>query len=144
MSDYLFTYGTLQPGHAPAEIARTVARFQLVGEDFVSGTLYDLLDYPAAILDSSSQRRIYGTVFRLPDHMSVLPVLDEYEEVDPDVPDKSLFVRLSHPITLVVGGTLDSWIYVYNRKPGTARIVRSGRWLDNRHLSIQPADFSED
>jgi gamma-glutamylcyclotransferase (GGCT)/AIG2-like uncharacterized protein YtfP len=65
MSDFLFTYGTLQPGDAPDEIASTLARLRPVGKGFVHGVLYDLGDYPGAVLDPSSKRRISGTVFRL-------------------------------------------------------------------------------
>lgn len=46
MSEYLFAYGTLQPGLAPAEIADVVAGFEIAGVGFVHGTLYDLGSFP--------------------------------------------------------------------------------------------------
>ena len=71
MSDFLFAYGTLQPGHAPAQIASAVEKLLPIGEAFVSGILYDLGGHPGAVLDSSSQERIIGIVYQLPEDASV-------------------------------------------------------------------------
>jgi gamma-glutamylcyclotransferase (GGCT)/AIG2-like uncharacterized protein YtfP len=67
MSEFLFAYGTLQPGYAPAEIAPAVEKLLPVGEAFVHGVLYDLGGHPGAVLNSSSQERIFGTVYELPE-----------------------------------------------------------------------------
>lgn len=128
MSDYLFTYGTLHPEHAPDEIALAVEKLRPVGKGFVHGVLYDLGDYPGAVLDPSSKRRISGTVFRLPEDADVLRQLDQYEGFNPDAPGKSLFIRTRHPVVLASGRTLECWIYVYNGKPEDARILPSGRY----------------
>jgi gamma-glutamylcyclotransferase (GGCT)/AIG2-like uncharacterized protein YtfP len=133
MSDFLFTYGTLQPGDAPDEIASTLARLRPVGKGFVHGVLYDLGDYPGAVLDPSSKRRISGTVFRLSGDPNVLRKLDEYEEFDSTAPNRSLFIRTMQPVTLGTGRTLQCWVYTYNREPGTARILASGRYRKKRH-----------
>ncbi len=125
MSDYLFTYGTLQPGHAPSEIAPAVDRLEAIGKGFVRGILYDLGDYPGAVLDSSD-RKIFGTVFKLANDSSTLRQLDEYEGFDPKAPDEGLFVRRVHPVELASGQVLKCWIYVYNRKPESGRIHETG------------------
>ena len=121
MSEYLFAYGTLQPDQAPDEIASAVARLRPVGEGFVRGSLYDFGDYPGAVLDPSSRKKISGTVFLLPKDESVLKTMDEYEEFDPHTPQKSLFVRILCPVKLSTGKTLQCWVYVYNQKPTKAR-----------------------
>ncbi|HEX4067548.1 MAG TPA: gamma-glutamylcyclotransferase family protein [Acidobacteriaceae bacterium] len=142
MSDYLFAYGTLRPDHSPDEIASSVARLRPVGEGFVHGRLYDLGDYPGAILDPASKRKISGMVFRLPKDETVLRKIDEYEEFDPRAPDKSLFVRRLHPVQLAAGKTLHCWVYVYNQEPGKARIVvgtKSAKKPENRKLARQGA-----
>jgi gamma-glutamylcyclotransferase (GGCT)/AIG2-like uncharacterized protein YtfP len=90
MSECLFVYGTLLPGRAPAEVANAVSRLRRVGPGHVQGRLYDFGDYPGAILDRSSQSRIPGQVFELPDDESVLASLDEYEEFSPDDPAPQL------------------------------------------------------
>jgi len=125
MSEFLFTYGTLQPGHAPAEIAQAVNQLRPVGEGVVNGALYDLGDYPGAILDSASSA-ISGTVFELADDADLLRQLDDYEGFDPHAPRKSLFLRQLHPVRLATGQTLNCWVYVYNRKPDSARLVHDG------------------
>jgi gamma-glutamylcyclotransferase (GGCT)/AIG2-like uncharacterized protein YtfP len=128
MSDYLFSYGTLLPEHAPPAIAATVAKLCPLGEGTVSGVLYDLGDYPGAVLDSSTDKRIYGTVFRLPNDANVLPELDQYEGFYPFAPNASLFLRKPHPVRLSGGRILNCWIYEYNGKCVAAQIVASGRY----------------
>jgi len=132
MSEYLFAYGTLQHGHAPGEIAATVAKLCPVGEGFVAGTLYDLGEYPGAILDPSPTRNIYGTVFELPEDAELLRQLDAYEGFNPNNPDQSLFVRTMQTVMLMAGGELPCWVYEYNRSPVGARIVESGIFRKKR------------
>jgi gamma-glutamylcyclotransferase (GGCT)/AIG2-like uncharacterized protein YtfP len=128
MSAHLFVYGTLQPAHAPAGLAHVVSKLRPIGEGFVNGILYDLGEYPGAVLNPDSKHRIAGTVFRLPDDPSVLRTLDAYEEFDPDEPGASLFLRVAYPVALESGGTLECWIYVYNRDPGSAPIFPDGKF----------------
>jgi gamma-glutamylcyclotransferase (GGCT)/AIG2-like uncharacterized protein YtfP len=132
MPEYLFTYGTLQPGHAPAAIASAAERLRPIGEGHVRGTLYDFGRYPGAILGSDSGRKIFGTVYELPDDPAVLQRLDDYEECIPDAPALSEYLRIPHPVELANGETLTCWVYIYNRDVSSARIVESGRWL-RRH-----------
>jgi gamma-glutamylcyclotransferase (GGCT)/AIG2-like uncharacterized protein YtfP len=126
MIGYLFSYGTLQPGRAPAEIAPLVAKLRALGEGAVRGVLYDLGDYPGTLLDSSAEGTIAGSVLELPEDESILAELDEYEGFDPGAPGQSLFVRVPHPVTLASGGTLVCWIYVYNRETAGVRVLNSG------------------
>src|SRR5271165_976960 len=125
MPDYLFAYGTLQPGLAPAEVAPLVACMRPVGQATVPGTLYDLGSYPGAVLEQGSGRRIAGTVFTAPDDPDFWRDLDAYEEVNPAEPDASQFRRVRHPVELASGGSLDCWVYVYNRPLEDAPIAES-------------------
>ena len=126
MSEYLFAYGTLQPGQAAAEIAATVARLRPIGSGYVHGLLYDLGEYPGAILSSTARSRIHGTVFRLSNDAKDLTQLDEYEGFDPVNPAASLFIRKAHPVKMSTGRTLRCWVYEYNQKPESARLVPEG------------------
>ena len=76
MRQYLFAYGTLQPGLAPTKIARVAAKLRPVGEGFVRGVLYDLGGYPGAVADPSAMGKIAGTVMELPEEEGVLERLD--------------------------------------------------------------------
>ena len=128
MSARVFLYGTLLPEHAPAAMAATVARLREVGEGSVPGRLYDLGAYPGAVLDPASSTRVRGRVFVLPDDPGVLAALDGYEGFDRADARASLFVRTRATVDLATGDTTDAWIYVYNRQPGPAPPIASGRF----------------
>jgi len=128
MSDYLFSYGTLLPEHAPPEISAAVSKLRPLGKGTVSGVLYDLGEYPGAILDSSSNQKIFGTVFRLPNDSTVLNELDQYEGFRPSAPNTSLFLRKRYPVRLSSGRILSCWIYEYNGKRAAAPVVANGRY----------------
>lgn len=131
MSDYLFAYGTLQPGCAPAKIAPVATKLSPVGEGLVNGVLYDLGRYPGAVPNHSSKSKIAGAVLCLPEDASILPELDAYEGFDPLAPEQSEFVRERQTVVLATGRTLECWFYRYNRKPGATRIIASGSWRKN-------------
>jgi gamma-glutamylcyclotransferase (GGCT)/AIG2-like uncharacterized protein YtfP len=117
MSDYLFVYGTLQPGFAPGEIAEVAAKLQAVGRGFVYGEFFELDGYPGAVLDPNSKNRIAGTVLQLPEDEGILRQLDAYEGYDAERPETSEFVRVRQTVELSGGGTLECWMYRYNREP---------------------------
>jgi gamma-glutamylcyclotransferase (GGCT)/AIG2-like uncharacterized protein YtfP len=127
MSQYLFAYGTLQQGLAPAEIAPVVEKLRPVGEGFTFGRLYDLGAYPAAILDASSARIIYGTVYELPAAAEVLRRLDAYEGPE--------YVRIEQLVTLTAGGVVSCWVYDYLGKPTAERLIESGRYAKKHDAS---------
>src|ERR1700677_5401633 len=107
MSEYLFAYGTLQPGLAPTKIARVAAKLRPVGEGFVRGVLYDLGGYPGAVADPAAKRKISGTVMELPKDEDVLARLDRYEGFDPRSPQISEYIRERQVVELKTGGTVE-------------------------------------
>jgi gamma-glutamylcyclotransferase (GGCT)/AIG2-like uncharacterized protein YtfP len=131
-SRFLFSYGTLQPRHAPAEIASTVRRLRRVGKGSVRGRLYDLGEYPGAVL-SRTGPMVVGQVFELPDDPGVLSRLDEYEGFDRNRPKGSLFLRKRCLVTLQNGKKLSCWMYTYNRAPGAAPAVTTGDYSKHRN-----------
>ena len=128
MSQYLFAYGTLQPGLAPTKIARVAAKLRLVGEGFVRGVLYDLGGYPGAVADPGAKGRIMGTVMELPEDEGVLARLDAYEGFDPETPETSEYIRERQAVELKTGGMVECWFYRYNRRPRETDRVESGTW----------------
>jgi gamma-glutamylcyclotransferase (GGCT)/AIG2-like uncharacterized protein YtfP len=128
MSEYLFAYGTLQPGCAPAQIAHLAAKLRPVGEGFVQGVLYDLGGYPGAVPDANSPNKITGTVMELPADASVLRKLDAYEGFDPQAPEASEYIRELRMVQMAAGGTVECWFYRYIWKPDPARAIESGVW----------------
>src|SRR5215469_8756692 len=67
------------------------------------GLLFDLTEYPGAVFNKASDKRVCGAVFRMPEDSQVLEALDRYEGYEPAVADASLFVR-----KLQAGGTLNA------------------------------------
>lgn len=128
MSRHLFVYGTLEPAHAPAEIAAAVRRLRRVGSGSVRGRLYDLGEFPGAVVSRTAPSVIKGKVFELPADQQVLSSIDTYEGFDPEHPQGSLFVRKRWPVTLTDGSQVTCWIYTYNRKLGDAQLITSGSY----------------
>jgi gamma-glutamylcyclotransferase (GGCT)/AIG2-like uncharacterized protein YtfP len=128
VSQYIFIYGTLHPGLAPDEIARAVESLKPVGEGSIGGVLYDLGDYPGALVDATSESRIYGAVFELPGDANILLALDRYEWFNPQNEADSLFVRVKHEVELRDGRAIECWMYVYNMEPDGARVIADGRF----------------
>ncbi|HTB97778.1 MAG TPA: gamma-glutamylcyclotransferase family protein [Terracidiphilus sp.] len=128
MSTFLFAYGTLKAGLAPRHLAHVVARLRRSGQGTVAGTIYDLGDYPGAVLDAASEKKFYGTVFEVPEDPELWRELDAYEEYEPDLPAVSQFVRVRTMVQMIEGGSLECWIYVYNRDVEGANVIQSGAW----------------
>jgi gamma-glutamylcyclotransferase (GGCT)/AIG2-like uncharacterized protein YtfP len=128
MTNYLFVYGTLMSGGAPAEIARAVRKLRLVGDGWTYGRLYDFGDYPGAIFSWESSSTIVGQVYELVDGMNLLRKLDTYEEFDERHPEKSLFVRKKHMIWLDNHRRLLAWVYEYNRDPSKGQHIAHGEY----------------
>jgi len=132
MLEYLFVCGTLRSGLAPAEVAGLMGRMLRIGAASTSGRLYDLGDYPGAILDPNCDTKIIGEVFQLPDDDATLAALDAYEDFDPQDPEPSLFARRKCEVTLAGGSNLECWIYVYNRQVAAAPLITSGDYVWHR------------
>jgi len=132
MSEHLFLYGTLLPGDATGETSQIVGGLKRVGLATVRGRLYDFGDYPGAVLDRSAKTSIKGELFELPNDDSALDALDDYEEFNRTDQKNSLFVRTRTVARLHDGRRLDAWIYVYNRDPGTARLIASGDYSESK------------
>ena len=128
---HLFVYGTLRPCLAPAEIAPVVAQLEPTGEGHLQGTLYHLGHYPGLMLVPVTGL-VHGIVFTLPEDPTIateiLAQLDLYEGFYPNSPSDSLFIRVLHPVTLTTGKIIDSWVYLFNQHPGSATILKDGRF----------------
>ena len=116
MPETLFVYGTLHPDRAPEEIFSVARLLVPLGPATILGTLYDLGEYPALILNGKTKQRIPGTVFTLPDDPAALRALDHYEDFRPDDPESSLFLRTRQTVTLADGTPHRCWVYLYNQK----------------------------
>ena len=103
MTSYLFAYGTLLPWHAPPALEHVLTRLQPVGPATMPGRLYDLGEYPGAVLDATAETRIRGHVLQLPAAGDLLQRIDRYEGFYPADPARSLFLRVKQTVTLASG-----------------------------------------
>ena len=115
MKQLLFVYGTLHPDRAPEQIRSVVQRMNPLGKGTVLGQLHDLDEYPALVVDGTRNTRINGSVFALPDDPKALPALDQYEDLRPEDPKNSLFLRSKRTVTLADGKRKRCWVYLYNQ-----------------------------
>jgi len=154
MKQYLFSYGTLQPGLAPPGIAGLARRLHPVGRGYIRGYLYDLGRYPGAVVQENGSeilsrlagvseagsrrrnpersRRIWGQLLELPDDPGLLRRLDNYEGFDPNHPEQGEYVRKKCTVVLTTGEKKKAWIYAYNRPPASAPLIPNGdfaKWL---------------
>lgn len=123
----IFVYGTLRPGDVGFAEAGLAGRVAPLGPAFVRGLLYDLGDYPGAVLTGSGL--IAGELLR-PLDPGVLPLLDEYEIYSPADPKGSEYLRLR---TVTVDTGISVWIYVYNRSIADRAPIPGGDWMAYRH-----------
>jgi gamma-glutamylcyclotransferase (GGCT)/AIG2-like uncharacterized protein YtfP len=128
---YLFAYGTLLSRHIPTEIAPLMRHLRRVAQGWVRGRLFDLGEYPGAILEKTGNP-IYGEVFELPPVQRFLSQLDAYEGFLPRQRKASLFVRERWPVMLNGGERRDCWVYVYKGPLQNARLIPSGRYRARR------------
>lgn len=105
-----------------------IAKLRLYGEGSVRGVLYDLGDYPGAVLNPASKSSVHGTGFQLPDTSTVLDALDRYEDYDPASPGTSQFVRKLCSVTLYDGAVVACWIYEFNGNTKGTPIIASGHY----------------
>jgi gamma-glutamylcyclotransferase (GGCT)/AIG2-like uncharacterized protein YtfP len=149
VADAVFFYGTLMGGFDRRRRAGLDTRLRYKGRGSVTGSLFDLGIYPAAI--PSSDGRIWGEIYEF-DEEAVLAALDDIEGYTHSDPDRSLYTRIRTPVTLERtmtaaengGGahgighasgsdapapTQDAWVYFYNAPLGAAPRIPSGDYL---------------
>jgi|SRR5215211_1295218 len=128
MKSYLFAYGTLLDRHAAPEIATTVKQLNRVGKGYIFARLYDLGEYPGAVLDKSHRHKVFGEIFELPSDRKLLQRLDAYEAFDPERPNASLFVRKRTAINRWSQPPLTGWVYEYNGDVNASSRIKNGHY----------------
>jgi len=128
MRDYLFAYGTIAEDNVPPEISDIVKKLKSVGEGFIFGQLYDLGEYPGAILEHNQRHKIFGKILELPAKNKLLEQLDAYEGFDPKRPSTSLFVRKRTRIQRPKRSAVTGWVYEYNGAVDSLPMIKEGRY----------------
>jgi len=122
-ADYLFVYGTLRSDSGHPMNRTLEALGGRVGRGRVPGILYDLGSFPGAVETAETGAFVHGEVYLLRRPGRDLEALDGYEGLDARNPESGEFRRSRISVELDTGGSLQAWIYLYNRPTaGLARI----------------------
>ena len=91
----------------------------------MNGKLYDVGEYPAAILSSSNSDKIYGTVLKIKNPENTFKVLDTYEGVE-----ALLYLKKSVTVYLENQIEIKAWVYIYNHSVSHLKQITSGDYLN--------------
>jgi gamma-glutamylcyclotransferase (GGCT)/AIG2-like uncharacterized protein YtfP len=128
MIDFLFIYGTLlQPGNPFANYLSQNCTYISPGK--LKGLLYDIGEYPGAIVTDNTDGYIYGSIFKLHHTEENLRVIDDYEGYGPEQELPNLYIRSVAPIE-TDSGAVDAWIYLYNLPTNGLPQIASGNYAE--------------
>lgn len=137
----LFIYGTLrEPNHPMHRFLRHHS--QWLGRASISARLYELGDYPGAVLTPTSTEatgnRVWGDVVCLNDAAGLLQKLDDYEECTAAFAEPHEYRREITRASMDAGKTLDCWVYAYQHPVDESRRIASGDYLEHLKLANNP------
>ncbi len=130
---YLFVCGTLrqsQVGSLKVELIQLMQSLKFIGTGSAVGQLYDLGDYPGAIVGENFDSKIVGEVYEVDHPQAVFTILDQYEGFIPGELEASLFARVKVKITMSDGSLIEAWMYVYNDWVATGHLIESGDYVE--------------
>ncbi|MGL5891799.1 MAG: gamma-glutamylcyclotransferase family protein [Bacteroidia bacterium] len=131
--EYLFVYGSLRRNAKNSVLDEVRPHLNYMGAASFPGILFDLGEYPGAILSDDNSVKIKGELYAISDHRNdVFRTLDEYEEYFRDNISKSLFIRKRVDVNLYGGKKVNSWVYLFNEKlllKKPAKKIPSGDYL---------------
>ena len=127
MYNHLFVYGTLlNDTNEFAIYLKQHCRFYANGK--FNGLLYDIGEYPGAILSADKKNFVHGSIFYISNPDETLKVLDDYEEFGLQYPQPNEFIREIVEITTNYD-KVKCWTYLYNQPVKNLRQIASGRYL---------------
>ena len=126
-STFLFVYGSLiDEDNEFAIYLKGNSAFYSPGK--VKGKLYDIGEYPGAILSAEDDAYIYGNILRIDTPEKVFKVVDDYEGYGGEQSWPNEFRRVLTYIETEIG-SINCWIYVYNLPVNGLRYIKSGRYI---------------
>jgi len=125
-SPYLFVYGTLLDKQNEFG-AYINANCTFYADGRFKGRLYDMGEYPGAVIDNKGSNYVHGKIYQLNNTKQVFKHLDHYEGFGQDEPQPNLFVR--GLVSVEVGETtVECWVYLYNLPVDGFRLIESGTY----------------
>jgi gamma-glutamylcyclotransferase (GGCT)/AIG2-like uncharacterized protein YtfP len=124
----MFVYGTLRKDARGQVLSPLCRDWIFQGYGSVLGELYDFGAYPGAVQAQSSNARIVGELYDVPDPAEVIPLIDQYEGCSEIDPPPHEFERALVDVDLNDGRSARAWIYWYRLGP-RGRRLESGDYL---------------
>ena len=125
-SALLFVYGTLlNHNNEFAVYLKEHSHFYANGK--VKGKLYDIGEYPGAVLDDSD-KYIYGVILQIEDPEVVFSEIDDYEGYGDEQPEPNEFIRISTDIE-TASEIVHCYTYVYNLPVDGLEKIEGGRYV---------------
>jgi len=128
VTDLLFVYGTLMRPFR-SEITKLLAKnstFFMTGK--TQGLLYDLGSYPGLVYQTDLDTWVKGEIIRLHYPERFLPVLDDYEMIDPNAPEENEYKRTLISVQ-TEAGPQECWTYIYQQSTASYHPISSGDYL---------------
>ena len=124
---YLFVYGTLLDRQNQfGAYLNDNCTFYADGK--MRGKLYDLGEYPGAVLTDEENKFIHGKIFHLNNIKRVLKILDDYEGFGPEHEQPNLFTRVLID-TDTFNKKMKCWVYLYNLPVKGFNEIESGIYI---------------
>ena len=113
--NYLFVYGTLRKAVNNPVKNQIIDYVVWIGEAEIEGIMYDIGNYPGAVAATNNDKGLVkGEILKITQPKKLLKILDDYEGIDAEQPDKSEYCRRQIIATLVNGEEVKAWVYLYN------------------------------
>lgn len=96
------------------------------------GKLYDIGEYPGAIIDPNGELWVYGTILALNNPAIVLKNIDHYEGFGTGQPKPYLFIRKLIKVE-TDKGQVKCWVYLYNLPVNHLHHISSGNYLSYKN-----------
>ncbi len=125
--DYLFVYGTLMQNSAHPMHRLLQQHSEFVCRGWIRAQLYQIHNYPGALLSNDDRDKVHGEVYRLTTP-SVLAQLDDYEECSAAFPEPHEYQRLPVDVTINRAKHVTAWAYIYNYPVNPHSRILSGRF----------------
>lgn len=122
----LFIYGTLlNHNNDFAVYLKDNSHFFANGK--VRGKLYDIGDYPGAVLDEGDEY-IYGVILQIDNPEVVFLEIDDYEGYGDEQPEPNEFIRILAEVE-TASEMVACYVYVYNLPVDGLQKIEGGRYL---------------
>jgi gamma-glutamylcyclotransferase (GGCT)/AIG2-like uncharacterized protein YtfP len=123
INELLFVYGTLLD--AGNEFGRyLINNTTVITTGTFSGRLFDVGEYPGAIIELENDYSIHGSICKL-NSPKAFTILDDYEGFGDDQEQPNLFIRKILPIE-TADEIIPCWVYLYNLSVNGLTEITSG------------------